>query len=734
MIFSKRNQLLMAVLMAVLMVFTPGCGLDSDDDTVTSGNGSQNGNVKPPPSGDSSKLVLGTAAVVKQQTIPADGGIVRVTSSGTALDGLTIEFPSGSYTAGKTIKVSTRPIERHNAGAHFNPLTPLIEVEGAAETADKMIRVRIPAKVPSNHFAMAFYYDPIRQKFEGMPLIDQGPDFVTIVTRHFSSFVVSAIDETQLKNQMPIYSDFLPGVDDFKFANYGSWLRPGGHCAGQSIAAIWYYVQQKSAGEPNLFGLLDNNGGDSTPAIWQDDTYLYKWCSVLQYDIDWADLEVKIEQVFQDANPTKVWQAFAYSILITGEPQLEGMFTDPNEDGRRGGHAMVIYGVEESDDGDQWRLLVADPNYPAKRDRYIYFDETGLLEPYSSGANAQEAASGHGKLYTSIYYIGKTALLPWEIVAQRYEEVLDGVIGEGIFPETTIIISEITDSGNIEIELKDNFHQTTDPLVYLYSMIKTSAGDEGVAYLSVFEGKNSTAPVNVLIDKTYPAKLKEGDNWFGFYTQGMYNNYRKFIDFQWINIYHKPQPVHYFQEYILQDNLRLSEQGFIPAPYTISGYIGAPNLSNIDESLFSVYDASQHFSYNALTIGADVVSKLPFYFEFNLNVDGLWKTHSYTLPNTDDVVLTHTSKRYWLTYEKNDGSEFTGYSTGNTIRIPIDHNSLKSMGQNMGVFSGDISLEYKYQTHVSNPTTGYEYNGEASRGKLFLIFFNIWVTIPALLR
>ncbi len=728
---------LVLFLCMLLMVFAAGCGggggSDGDSGTPPPADGGSPDDTVTPPPVSTGKLVLGTGSTIAEQRVPAGGGTVQAAAPGSALNGLTIEIPPGAYGSERNVKVTASNIQSHNAGPFFNPVTPLIRVEGADAISEQLMQVTIPAKTPQNHFAMAFFYDPETEKFEGMPLIRQEADTVTVATRHFSSFVVSAIPEETLKVQMPITSEYLPGRDDFKFANHGSWLAPSGHCAGQSIGAIYYYTRQQLAGEPNLYGHFDNNGETPTPAIWQDDSNAYKFCSVLQHDIHWDDLSEKIDRSFQDAEPTQVWKAFAYSILLTGEPQLEGMFTEPDKDGKRGGHAMVIYGVEENDDGDQWRLLVSDPNYPAAGDRYIYFDEFGMLEPYSSAANAQEAAAGKGRLYTQIYYIGKAALIPWSVVDQRYEELEEGLIGDDIFPECTIMVSEVTDMGNQLLEINDGFHETTAPIVHLYSSVKTQDGEEGATYISVFEGLESTTPVDVDLDKMYLAELAEGDNWFGFYSQVNYNGYLIFLDFQWINLYYKPQPTYDLPEYILQENLKRTENGFVPDPYTVTGSISAPNLNGMDASITDhSYDANQHFSYNSVSFSADVTAKLPFDIEIRQNVDGVWNDHAYTLPNGGQVTLTRTTERYWLKYRKSDDSEAKGYSNKGVMHLRLDKSNLKPIAEDMGlyVFEGVVTFQYKYNTHVSGPEEGYEYDGSVWRDELFLTFINLFVTVP----
>lgn len=49
------------------------------------------------------------------------------------------------------------------------------------------------------------------------------------------------------------------------------------------LSELWYYVNQRQgAGASPLHGLLDNNGGEGTPTLWQDDSDGYRLASVVQ--------------------------------------------------------------------------------------------------------------------------------------------------------------------------------------------------------------------------------------------------------------------------------------------------------------------------------------------------------------------------------------------------------------------------------------------------------------------
>ncbi|MBK7303284.1 MAG: hypothetical protein IPI90_08535 [Saprospiraceae bacterium] len=44
-------------------------------------------------------------------------------------------------------------------------------------------------------------------------------------------------------------SGFRPGIDDWEYPNQGSYIDLEGHCAGQSLTAMWYYHIRKLVSE-----------------------------------------------------------------------------------------------------------------------------------------------------------------------------------------------------------------------------------------------------------------------------------------------------------------------------------------------------------------------------------------------------------------------------------------------------------------------------------------------------
>jgi hypothetical protein len=58
------------------------------------------------------------------------------------------------------------------------------------------------------------------------------------------------IQRKHASNQTIISTGFTPGVDDWEFTNFGSYISPG-VIARSSISAMWYYYEKKLKGSGN---------------------------------------------------------------------------------------------------------------------------------------------------------------------------------------------------------------------------------------------------------------------------------------------------------------------------------------------------------------------------------------------------------------------------------------------------------------------------------------------------
>jgi PKD repeat protein len=394
---------------------------------------------KPQPNND--KITLGSDTTIKTVTIPSSGGEIVINNG--ILNGMDIEIPANAYTQSRTFTMSYAPIESHKLGQYFNPITPLIKISNGGGYSDSIMTVSIPINVPYGEFAMCYAYDDKTGKLEGLPLIDYKDGTITIGTRHFSTsnlsttaklapqqsniaymnLVVSSIKESVLQGTPIIASNFIPGIDDWEFINFASIVATGGHCAGQSMAALWYYHTKRLNGAPKLFGLLDTEAD-----LWQDNPLGYKFASTLQKD---SDFEGWITYVtIQSYLDQFTFRAFAASIMTTGEPQSVLIRNSAGQ----GGHAMIIYKVDYLGG----ILYVADPNYPGNIRFNDKVETIRKIELVNNAFNAYPiglTADANTIMMDQIGYAGKTAYIKWDKITARWQEVQDKTIGNDRFPE-----------------------------------------------------------------------------------------------------------------------------------------------------------------------------------------------------------------------------------------------------------------------------------------------------------
>ena len=401
---KKRGPIIAIVLSVVLVL-----GIALSAALLLSGRDSEPGRTSP-------NMDLGAEKRLVKKTIKRSGGEIEIEDSGTVLDGMVLDVPSGAYDESTQFEISMTEINSHDFGDIFNPVTPLITIDNGGDFANEPMTLEIPIEKDDDEFAMAFYYDTKTGELEGIPTVELENDHITIVTCHFCDLVVTKekperITETDSDEDFVIDSGFEPGRDDFQMHNYGSYECPLGHCAGQSIGAMYYYLNHDRIGwDANLNGLFDNNGREATPLFDMDDATAMRLCSVLQtyYKTKWPT----VTRFSGDA-----YIACAYAISLTGKPQYLSLT----------GHAVVAYKV--TTDG----LYIADPNYPGE-ERMIKYSN-GALNPYYSGKNYEEATTNSTE-YTKFGYYGLFSLINKEDVAAQWQKLLNGEDpGAGVFPE-----------------------------------------------------------------------------------------------------------------------------------------------------------------------------------------------------------------------------------------------------------------------------------------------------------
>jgi hypothetical protein len=520
----KKWPLRFIPIILILTLIATGCGTARNTTTVTP-TGGINKPHTPPRTGD---IKTGVKVDVISQSITSAGGMVAPSKSDGILDGFVIDVPPNSYSNSLTFKISYAPITSQTFGSDITPISPMISVDNGGAFSNEMMLIRVPVKVPDGYFAMGFYYDATTKQLEGMPLFSAGADYVTVGAMHFSNFFISMINKTLLQND--IDSHFLPGVDDWQFDNFGSYIARG-HCEGQSLTALWYYVTQPDGPNARLYGRYDNNGDiPATPTFQDDDSLGYRFASVVQKDINEDDFANKFwnnagGKDFQlDANQNwqlvdvpgigdeATWNLFAYSIQATHEPQLVAIWSNAG-----GGHAMICYRIYEGN------LYIADPNYHGNTERRIIY-ANGQFQPYNSGANKTEIDAGNGQAFENIQYYAKSTVLPWSTIDQRWEEFEDNTIGNDKFPNYNPIVFK--DDNGAWVALSDDLNTPYDSIsINLLSQpgITLGASVYREGHLLQYDAKGNYG-------------LQPGNNKLGIEIIGLVNNKYKYIDFKYINV------------------------------------------------------------------------------------------------------------------------------------------------------------------------------------------------------
>lgn len=385
---------------------------------------------------------VGTFTTVATTSLGPAGGKVTV-AIGPA-SGMEIVVPPQALPSTWSFVVSTAEIKGHSFGADIRPLSPMIRVECPAEFAEQPMHVSVPIQLPAGHFAMGFFYDEESGELEGLPTIALTSSKITMLTSHLSGrflsdgrkggilgskpyvqILISAIALSELQEE--VSSGFLPGVDDWEFRNEGGYVQPDGNCAGMTVSASWYYnYQRRSAAQPPLNGRFDLY--DEVKAY--DEVVGRRFVDIIQQEIQWSDREVWLN-AFETASTGSLshdslhYYTTVYAIKVTKQPQYIAV--------RRtgGGHALTAYAA-----GGE-TMKIADPNYPGDRQRQITFGAGGNFTPYSSGPNAREL----GRLYPTIHYIAKSAILKHVGIESRYQQLVQGTIGSiapNTYPQTTV--------------------------------------------------------------------------------------------------------------------------------------------------------------------------------------------------------------------------------------------------------------------------------------------------------
>jgi hypothetical protein len=251
---------------------------------------------------------------------------------------------------------------------------------------------------------------------------------LTTITRHFSSIFVTIGRPRAPRRTASSTAASGPVIDDWDFVNNGSYVarRTATARARASARSGTTSSSASPAARRRCSDRFDEPQRTTipygaTPAPWTRTTATptasRRWSRTTRrtaYDAT--------ERAFDHATKAKLgtaqYYAFAYAILVTGEPQYVGLYADAG-----GGHAMIVYAVDRRRPADRR------PELPRRLpdDRVTYAAASGVLGPYKSSSNWRPTA--RGLTFQAIGYYAKTALVDWTSLGGRWEQFLDGTIG-----------------------------------------------------------------------------------------------------------------------------------------------------------------------------------------------------------------------------------------------------------------------------------------------------------------
>jgi hypothetical protein len=478
-------------------------------------------------------IKTGETVPVKSEPIGSGGGTIIISAKDNPLNGLQLIIPPNSYGTSKTFDISYAKVESHKLGDNYKIVAPMVKIKNGGGYADDYMSLKIPIKKEKDEFAMGFFYNEQTGKLEGLPLIAADDSSVTIATRHFSSsslaagkklgkandansvsnVIITSLKESFLNNQSIISTGFTPGVDDWEFTNFGSYISPGGHCAGQSISAMWYYFEKKLKGAGKLYHSYDklytHNGQRDT--TWFDNKYGFRFASVIQEELQWNG---KLFKLFEKIETTPhfhflSWKAFAFSMLVTGEPQFVGLTSNS------GGHAIIAHKISLTEK----KLYVCDPNYPGQ-EKIITFNGN-KFDNYKTRQNADAPESD----YFGIGYYSKTSMIDWDKIGTYWTQFENKTIGSNKFP--VIKIKYKLDKDWVELmdtltTSLDSLQITTEPSAGLIGI-----DEKGKQFKSAFK---------------FPLELGKHQYGFALFLKPAGNNNYKWVDFRWVTIERKAPP------------------------------------------------------------------------------------------------------------------------------------------------------------------------------------------------
>ncbi|MEW6222674.1 MAG: hypothetical protein AB1476_05150 [Candidatus Hadarchaeota archaeon] len=349
-------------------------------------------------------ITTGDETSVTSGSVSHSGGTMQVTTASSPLNGLEIEVPAAATDENISFNVSYADVSSvtglpANAAVASKMIT--IETNGSdtwneSKAFNKAVLVTLPydPDLAAGDGPVRFYaYDENNKTLEavGFSSQDNAQNTISFYTRTFSKFVAIELSMTVaelLGSDYSVDTGFRPATDGWYITNYGSYLESGGLCMGMVSYAKFYYTYLKPFIGAGLYGKYRE--GD--PNEWRDDaTAIQLATRAHTAESDVWDQTWKHEIQTQVPSSKDVALSWIHGMVVTGTPQLIGIYEQVASGDWTGGHAILTYKYS----GGNFEIY--DPNHPGTAPgtaaRQIPFTlSSGFTQAYQSGTTAADSA------------------------------------------------------------------------------------------------------------------------------------------------------------------------------------------------------------------------------------------------------------------------------------------------------------------------------------------------------
>jgi uncharacterized protein YfaP (DUF2135 family) len=462
-------------------------------------------------------ITTGDNVPVTSQSVDYSGGTISVTDSSNPLYGLKIDVPEAatSDNIGFSIgyadvtDISGLPEGASVAGKMINIETDGSEIWDKYEVFDKAIEITLPYDpdlISSDELVRFYAYDEESNTLSSAGFLshDSTGHTISFYTRTFSSFIGIKISMTAyelLGINYAVDTGFRPATDGWYITNYGSYLESGGICMGMVSFAKYYYSNKKASDGVGLYEKYRE--GDLNE--WRDDdTAIQLATRAHTAESDVWDQTWRHEIATQVPTSTDVAISWLHGMIVTGAPQLIGIYQQVANGDWVGGHAIMTYRYTNG------RFDIYDPNHPGTAPgtdiRQIPFTYGGgFTRVYSSGTTA--AASNFQ--YNVFLHFGYKAFHPLNAFNQFYTYAENGFEDNTVFP--TVTLTDLNSGGSTPIDTDDNdIRDTTENTATISGTI--TGGQEEVTSTLIFVSNQKFIVPVVAGSFSHEVPLYAGEN------------------------------------------------------------------------------------------------------------------------------------------------------------------------------------------------------------------------------